>query len=215
LEEHDIDDDVSQATYRPAASQSPNITKDVPTVNTKPFQGVMNKMGTGLAAVVAIPLALLSIVISTALPILIVIALFKGPGDTWNMVRAWVPGSGDGDGSAACEGFDDWFSSSDTRASEAYTLVESVQKREVDDQAGLRSISTDFQAMVTEQRQSNPPPEAEKLNSLMVDAYSLWAETTMAASNRDYTSLQAYEAEYQELTLQWDAEDKRVRQACL
>lgn len=126
-----------------------------------------------------------------------------------------MPGTGGGDENAACEGFREWFDASNARASEVYALIDPVQTREVEDPATLRSISADIQAKVTEQRQSDPPPEAEKLNNLMVDIYGLWAQATMAASNRDIDSLQAYDAEYRELASQADTEDKRLRQACL
>jgi hypothetical protein len=93
--------------------------------------------------------------------------------------------------------------------------VEPVVKREVEDPAALRAISDDLKAGATEQRQSNPPTEAVRLNGLLADIYTLLAQITMAGANGNYSTMQAYDAEYRELVPQADAEDKRVRQACL
>lgn len=85
----------------------------------------------------------------------------------------------------------------------------------MEDPASLRAIGNDLRTGAAEQRQSNPPPEAVKLNGLLADIYTLLAQITTAGANGDYAEMQAYDAEYRELVPQADAEDKRLRQACL
>lgn len=176
--------------------------------------GVLASIGTALAGILAVPLAVIMVVVSTALPILIVVGLFMGPSDTWSMLRSWIPGAEETE-ATGCEGFEDWMNSSNQRASELYALVDPVQKREVEDPATLRSISSDMRVVVNEQRLSDPPPEAETLNGELADLYQLMAQGVAAAANGDYADMQVYDAEYRELAAQADAEDKRVRQACL
>lgn len=122
--------------------------------------GLLSRLGGGLAAVVAIPLALIMVVVSTAPPILVVLALIMGPGDTWSMLRSWVPGSGGEAGSGACEGFDDWFDASNERGNRLYARIEPVLMREVEDPAALRAISDDLRTGATAQRLSSPSTEA-------------------------------------------------------
>lgn len=176
--------------------------------------GVLSKIETALAGIVAVPLALIMVVVSTALPILIVVGLFMGPSDTWNMLRSWVPGAEEAE-AAGCEDFEGWMNASNQRANELYTLVDPVQKREVEDPEALRSISSDMWGLVNEQRLSSPPPEADTLNDLLSDLCRLMAQGVAAVANGNYADMQAYDAEYREIAAQADEEDKRVRLACL
>lgn len=90
VDERDTDDDAPEAEARAAPAQSQKFFTDALDVEKDQSQGLMGKLGSGLATAVGIPLAivlgLISIVISTALPILIIVALIMGPGDTWNML---------------------------------------------------------------------------------------------------------------------------------
>ena len=176
--------------------------------------GVLSKIGTALAGIVAVPLALVMVLVSTALPILIVLGLLMGPSDTWNMLRSWVPGAEEAE-AAGCEAFEDWMNDTNLRASDLYALIDPVQKREVEDPASLRAIGNDIQLIVDEQRLSDPPFEAERLNGQLVDMYRLMGQGVTATANGDYASLQSYDSDYRELVSRADAEDKRVRQACL
>ncbi len=129
--DEDDEDDAQRGVSAPTFTRPPKLFADVLDVEEEPSQGLRAKLGTGLISVVAIPLALvvglISIVISTALPILLILALVKGPGDMWNMVRAWVPGSVGGYESAACEGFVEWFNASNSRGDRLYELVQPAQ----------------------------------------------------------------------------------------
>lgn len=217
--DEDADDDEPRTVYRPVPPQSQKLFKDALDVEQDQSPGMLGKLGRGLATAVGVPLAivlgLISVVVSTALPILIILALIIGPVDTWNRIRAWVPEFGDETDNTACEGFNDWLNSSNERGNELYALIDPVQKRVVEDPTTLRRISTDIQAIITEQRQSDPPPEAEELNRLLVEIYGNFAEGIMAVANGDFTNMQSYDSEHRELASQADAEDKRVRQACL
>ncbi len=79
----------------------------------------------------------------------------------------------------------------------------------------LRAIEGDIQEAISEQRQSDPPPEGKNLNTLTIDAYSILAQGVIAASDRDIVSLPQYDADYNALTPQIRAEDARAREACL
>lgn len=223
VDEHFVDDeeDYDAVDYGPGSVGTMSLNRPRSTLtdarNTErdESEGLLGKLASALGTLIAVPLGLLAAVISFAIPILIVFALLAGPGDTWRMLSAWVPGSGGDAERSGCADFDDWFDVSNERGSRLYALVEPVQKREVENPAALRDISADIRAIVTEQRQSDPPPEAQKLNSLLADMYDLLAQGTLARANDDYSNMQSFDAQYRDLVSQADTEDKRVRQACL
>lgn len=107
----------ARTVYRPATRSRDALDA---TSERERSPGLLARSGSALAAVVAIPLGLIMIVVSTVLPILLVLALIMGPGDTLNMVRAWIPGSGGETRIGTCEGFDDWFQASNDRGNTLY-----------------------------------------------------------------------------------------------
>ncbi len=217
--DEDADDDEPRTVYRPASPQSPKLFKDALDVEQDQSPGVLGRLGRGLATAVGVPLAivlaLISFVISTALPILIVVALFIGPGDTWNMVRAWIPGSGGEEGRGDCEGFEDWYEASSARAERVHALTDPAQTAAVTDPAELRDILNKVRAnALTQRHSSNPPAEAERLNGMMADSFDLIVQANRDALNGDSTNLQAYDSKYQVPARQVNEEETRVRQAC-
>ena len=208
---------------RPVASVTPPaapLFKDLeppPENEEGKSRRALGALGTVAGVVVGIPLVLIWAILSIALPILIIVALVMGPGDSWNMVKAWVPGIGDQEESEreACQGYGNWLAAANERGGRAVTLMDPVRKREVEDPAALRRISADLRTIANEQRQSVPPAEANKLNSLFVDMYDGFAEAIDAAVARDYTRYSSLEAEMTRLGAEADAEDRRVRGVCM
>ncbi len=208
---------------RPAASVTPPsgpLFKDLeppPEDEERKRRRALGVLGTVAGGVVGIPLVLIWTILSIALPILVIGALVMGPGDSWKMVKAWVPGMSaeEESESEACRGYRDWLSAANERGGRAVALIEPVQKREVEDPATLRRIGTDLRNIANEELRSGPPPEANKLSSLFVEMYEGYAEAIDATVARDYTRYSSLEAEIKRLTTEGDAEDKRVRGVCM
>jgi hypothetical protein len=165
VEEPDLDEDdehdvsgygypLSTMSARTANSSRQQFRDALDAEPEKP-QGLIGKLASAVGMAIAIPLALLVGLIGTVLPILVVVGLFMGPSDTWNMVRAWIPGSGSE--SAACEGFDDWYSASADRSQRILSMLPDDQFDAPADPASLRSYAAEADAMAAEQRRSTPP----------------------------------------------------------
>src|SRR5699024_7899636 len=103
----------------------PSCGKRMDTSETEEPQGIFWKLVGAVGVVIAIPLAIIVTVVSTALPLLVVVAFFMGPGDTWDMMKSWIPGS-TGE-NAACSEFKGWYNASAKRSQEASRLAESYQ----------------------------------------------------------------------------------------
>jgi hypothetical protein len=171
-----------------------------------------DKLASGIGVIVAIPLAIIAFIVSTALPILVVVALFKGPGDTIDMVQAWIPGVG-GE-SATCDGLDDWYAVTTEREDRVAASIESIQTGDVDDRIGMILIANDLDRATLEQLRSNPPPAAVTLNDMVSDMYALLARGSREAGNGNSSSLVTYESQYRQLSADAEEEYERVRGAC-
>lgn len=211
----DDDDDEPEARAWAAPAQSQKFFTDALDVEKDQSQGLMGKLGSGLATAVGIPLAivlgLISIVISTALPVLVVMALIMGPGDTWDMVSAWIPGRGNDN--LACAGFDDWYEKSAERSQQVVRMLEEVNVQTASP-AELRSLATEVDALTAEQRRSNPPQEAVVLNGMMVETLALGADALRDIASGDQSGVQYFVDESSRLTPIYDAEEERVFEAC-
>lgn len=200
----------------PSVSRTPEPSRwvDAPVdgVEQTGLRRVVGKMLGSVGMAVAIPVMVILSLLSTAVPLLIVVALFMGPGDTWTMVRAWVPGSGGEN--AACAGFDDWYQASADRSQEAARLAESYQSSSATDPASLRSLAAEVDVMATEQRRSNPPQEAVALNGMMVETLELPGEALRAMASGDQDSVRSSIREAERLAPLYDAEEKRVFDLC-
>lgn len=175
--------------------------------------GLIERFLTWAGLIIAIPVGLLLSLLSAALPILVVVALFMGPSDTWDMVQRWIPGSSSGE-SATCAGFKSWYNASADRSQEAARLGESYQSSSAPDPASLRSLAKEVDALATEQQRSIPPPEAVTLNEMMVETLQLPADALRAMANGDRASVQSFMREAERLTPLYDAEEKRVFDLC-
>ncbi len=206
---------VTSATATPAP-----LFKDfdrVPEVEEGKGRRRLGVLGQLAGAIVGIPLVLIWTVFSLALPILVISAFLVGPADTWDALKAWIPGGNEEEenGSEACTGYLDWLTAANERGGRAVAMIEQVRKREVEDPAALRRIGADLRNIANEERQSKPPAEANKLKGLFVDMYEGFANAIDANVANDYTRYSSLEAEIMRLGTEADAEDKRVRGVCM
>jgi hypothetical protein len=199
------------ASYAPAYS-GVSATPPATVAAEEESQGLFGRLASVFGHGIAFVLALIVGLIGTVLPILIVVALFMGPGDTWEMVRGWIPGGGNDN--PACEGFDDWYEESADRSHRLLGMLEDYQSDPSADPASLRSFATEADAMAAEQRRSSPPPEAVTLNGVMVETLELWADALRAIANGDQAAFQSYYNESTLLTIVFDNEEQRVFDVC-
>jgi hypothetical protein len=164
--------------------------------------------------VIAIPVMIVLALVSTALPVLMAMALFMGPGDTWDKVSAWIPGMGEGSESVACQGFDDWNDASNERADRLTAIIGSVENDRTQSRSARLAVVDDMEAIATEQRMSNPPAEAVKLNSVLADMYGLLARGSRDAVNGNSSNLRTYDSEYRQLVAEAETERDRVLDEC-
>lgn len=173
------------------------------------------RLRSALSLLIIVPVALAVMIVSTALPILLVVALLRGPTDTWQMLGDWVPSFGDAATSEDCEGFPEWLSDRNERGDRAYQLLQTVANGEVADPDSIRIMARDLQSMTSQQLLSEPPQEAETLNGMLADLYSLYAMALLATANDNYAAYQTIESEFELLVTQLEAEDQRLREFCL
>lgn len=194
-----------QTTYR-AHMSSPREDE------SEESSGQFAKLSGVFARGVALVIALFVTLIGTALPLLIVVALFIGPGDTWDAIRGWMPGGGNDN--AACAGFANWYEDSADRSQQLMGMMEDYQSDSSADSASILSLASAADSFADEQRLSNPPQEALVLNGMMVETLELTADALRTVAGSDQVGLQNRMYEAEQLTLQLNAEEDRVFDVC-
>jgi hypothetical protein len=157
-----------------------------------------------LGALLSIPLGLLGCFMSLAVPGLVIFALVNGPGNTWQAISAWIPGSSSGTTPSddECAQVKLWAMATDDRMRSMDQQMKGfVQKAEAgtltasDRTAYIRGI----EELASAQSRSLPPPSLREFNDLSVEMY----ERTASALRKMASGSQGWSADFDAVTAIW------------
>lgn len=114
----------------------------------------------------------------------------------------------------ACKGYDIWNRGNNVRADKLENILTRVKSSTSYDFVLLSEASKDIQKVTFEQRQSSPPPEAVKLNGMLVEMLNLYYEVSVASMNKDAIGVSNASDRFDFVAEQIDAEDARVNGIC-